>query len=159
MNAYLLLILGWLLVFLEFYLPGAIMAIFGSLLILCSIILFATQSDAAWQVLLFVLVAFVGVAGVIRLAIWSIRKSKAKNSLFLQSDQTGYVASSFNAACIGKKGIALTDLKPGGYILIEDKKYQALSVSGYINKGHEVLVISGQEESLMVKLIKKEHAT
>jgi len=47
----------------------------------------------------------------------------------------------------------LTDLKPGGYILVEGKQHQALSNTGYIVKGKEVKIIGGQEESLIVKQI------
>ena len=62
--------------------------------------------------------------------------------------------SKFEKHAIGKIGIVLTDLKPGGFILIEGKQHQAISQSGYITKGEEVIVVSGQEESLLVKKVK-----
>lgn len=68
-----------------------------------------------------------------------------------QDASEGYVASKFDAAAIGKHGTVLTDLRPGGYILVDGEKHQAISIEGYIFRGSEVEVIGGQEESLMVK--------
>lgn len=159
MNPYLFLILGWLLVLLEFYLPGAIMGTVGGVLIVTSIFLFAMQSSSFLAMLLFFVISLLGVVAVIWFALWQIKSTKNKNTIYSSKDQTGYVASSFDATAIGKTGVAITDLKPGGYILIEGKKYQAISVSGYITKGTEVTVISGQEESLIVKQSKKESSS
>ncbi len=156
MNPYILLVIGWILVLLEFYLPGMVMGITGGCMIIASIILIGTQSTSPIEILLFAVVAIGGLIAVVKFALWQIKGTKKKKSLYLDSDQTGYVASSINKHMIGKHGTALTDLKPGGYILIEGQKYQALSVSGYISKGDEVYVISGQQDSLNVKKYNKE---
>ena len=154
MNPIALLILGLLLVLLEFYLPGAIMGIAGGILIITSIVLYWLQSPSALAMFLFIAASVVGVIAVVRFALWQIRRSKS--TLYLNDDQHGYKASSFDISSIGKKGVALSDLKPGGYILVEGKKQQALSVSGYITKGSEVEVITGSEESLIVKQLLQE---
>jgi membrane-bound ClpP family serine protease len=72
-----------------------------------------------------------------------------------QDASAGYVASQFDKSAIGKEAIVLSDLKPGGYILIDGQKLQAISNEGYIPQGCHVEVIGGQEESLMVKLKKQ----
>jgi membrane-bound serine protease (ClpP class) len=151
MSSIALLIIGLLLVLLEFYLPGAIMGIAGGILIIISIILHWLDNPSALSMFLFVVGAIVGVIAVVRFAIWQIPRTANRSTFYLNKDQHGYKASSFDAHAIGKKGVALSDLKPGGYILIDGKKQQALSVSGYVNKGSEVEVISGKEESLIVK--------
>jgi membrane-bound ClpP family serine protease len=156
MTPYLFLILGLLLILLEFYLPGAVMGISGGILVVASIVLFAMQSTSLWWVLLYVIGVIVAIIFLVKFALWKIRTAKPDRSIYLESDQTGYQASGFDASLVGKKGIVVTDLKPGGHILIEGKRLQALSQSGYLTKGTEVLVLGGQEESLIVKQIKKD---
>ncbi len=148
--------LGLLLVFFEFYLPGAILGVAGGAFIITSIILFASQSNSPLAITLFILGAAVSVGLLIRFALWRIVSAKPEYSIYSYKDQEGYQASSYDQNAIGKTGIVLSDLKPGGYILVEGKQHQAISIVGYVPKGTEVIVISGQEESLIVKTSKKE---
>ncbi len=46
-------------------------------------------------------------------------------------------------------------MKPGGQVVIEEKKHSAISLSGYITKGNKVKVVGGEGESLTVKLYKE----
>lgn len=153
MNPYLLLLIGLLLVFLEVYLPGWVMGIGGGLLIFLAMILITVRSTSFVEVILFVIGSLVGVVLVIKGALWQIRGTGKKRTIFLESDQEGFKASSFAQEMIGKTGTALADMRPGGYVDIGGKKYQALSISGYIPKGAQVKVISGQGESLQVQLV------
>lgn len=154
MIPFLLLLLGLLFIFLEFYLPGTVMAILGTIMVVISVILFIQESNSPAAILIFMIGALSSIALLIKYTIWRIPKSKPEFSIYLKSDQEGFQASKYDASAIGKKGIVLADLKPGGYILVDDKKLQAISISGYIAKGEEVVVIGGQEESLIVKQIK-----
>jgi membrane-bound ClpP family serine protease len=156
MIPFIFLALGLLLILLEFYMPGVVMGAIGSILVVTSIILFAYQTQTAWQVVLFVLGSIVAVVILIKFALWRIPRSKSSFNIYSGNDQEGYQASSFDNSTIGKKGVVLTDLKPGGHILLEGRKLQALSQSGYLVKGTEVIVIGGEEESLIVKHIKKD---
>ena len=45
----------------------------------------------------------------------------------------------------------MSDLKPAGYILVDEQIHPAISQSGYINKGEEVQIIAGEEQTLKVK--------
>jgi membrane-bound serine protease (ClpP class) len=151
--------LGFLLIFLEFYLPGAVMGVTGGLLVLASIIIFAMQTQSPLAIILYILGTTVLLAALIKFTLWRIRQAKPDYSIYSNADQEGYQASQFDASAIGKRGIVLTDLKPGGHILVEGKRLQAISQSGYISKGAEVVVIGGQEESLIVKLSSKDSST
>ena len=133
------------------------MGILGGISILISIILFASQNNSPIAITLFVVGAAISIVLLIRFALWRIVKAKPEHSIYLHRDQEGYQASEFDATAIGKTGVVLSDLKPGGYILIEGKQHQAISITGYITKGGHVVVLSGQEESLLVKPI-KEHS-
>lgn len=153
MMPFLLLALGFLLIFLEFYVPGAVLGVSGGLLVFASIIVFAMQTQSPIEIAIFVAIAIVGIVFLIKFALWRIRTAKPQYSIYSDDAQNGYQASSFDAAAIGKKGVVVTDLKPGGHILVDGKRLQAISQSGYLTKGSEVLVIGGQEESLIVKKI------
>lgn len=151
----LLWILGLLLIFIEFYVPGAIMAIAGTVLIIFSVFQFSTASGSAIASILYIVAVLASIALTIKFALWRIKNAKPQYSIYSNSDQEGYFASSYDKSAIGKTGTVLSDLKPGGYIKVEGKQHQAISQSGYINRGEEVLVIGGQEESLIVKPVKK----
>lgn len=150
-----LLILGLFLVLAEFYLPGAILGILGAVLIITSLVLFISQGHLFWEIILYILLIIASLYAVIRFAIWRIPRAKGKFSIYSSTSQNGYQASSFDQSCIGKTGTVLTDLKPGGYILIDGIQHQALSEVGYITKGTKVVVLSGEGESLIVKEEKK----
>ena len=153
--AVLLWLLGLLLILLEFYLPGAVMGIAGGVLIVISIFLFAGTANSGLATLLFLVGVVISIAVLIRFALWRIRSAKPDYSIYSDDAQVGFIASTYDKSAIGKKGIVLSDLKPGGYIKVEGKQHQAISQTGYINRGEEVLVVSGQEESLIVKPVKK----
>lgn len=159
MTPFLFLVLGLLLVLLEFYLPGAIMGVAGGILIVTSIVLFAMEATSFWWVLLYVAGVAVILFYLFKFAMWRIRTAKPSRSIYLESDQTGYQASSFDSSMIGKKGVVVTDLKPGGHVLVAGKRQQAISQSGYLTKGTEIIVLGGQEESLIVKQIKKDSSS
>lgn len=156
MNAYILLLLGMLLIFIEFFLPGAVMGIIGTVLVLASISLFAFQASSSFALAAYLIGVCIALYYVIKLAIWRMQKTSVNQTICSDDAQVGFVASTYDKSAIGKKGLVISDLKPGGYISIEGKKLQAISVSGYISQGCHVEVIGGQEESLIVKQIHKE---
>jgi membrane-bound serine protease (ClpP class) len=151
MSSFILLLLGLLLIFIEFFLPGAVMGIAGGIMVLLSIVLFAMESESILWTVWYVVCIVVVLAFLIRFALWRIRTAKPGYSIYSDDNQDGFQASSFDTALVGKMGIVATDLKPGGHILVDGKRVQAISQSGYIPKGNKVIVIGGQEESLIVK--------
>lgn len=159
MIPFLFLILGLLSILIEFFLPGVVMGVIGSILVITSVVLFAMKATSPWWVFLYVVGVSIIIGYLIKFALWRIRTAKPNRSIYLESDQTGFQASSFDSSLIGKSGIVVTDLKPGGHILVEGKRLQALSQSGYLTKGTEVIILGGQEESLIVKQIKKDSSS
>lgn len=151
MIPFLLVILGLALILLEFYIPGAVMGILGGISILSGILLFASQTDSLTAIILFVAGTAISVGLLIRFALWRIVHAKPGYSIYSNKDQEGYQASEYDKSAIGKTGIVLADLKPGGYILVDGRQHPAISISGYITKGERVDIIGGQEQSLMVK--------
>jgi len=156
MTTFILLILGFLFVLLEFFIPGAIMGIIGGILLLVSIVTFAQLTLSFALTLIYVLTVGLLLYGMVSYTLRKIPKAKTSFSIYLHRDQQGYQASTFDVKAINKKGIVISDLKPGGYILVDGKKQQAISQSGYIPEGKEVIVIGGEAESLIVIEANKE---
>ncbi len=155
MVPFLLIILGLILILLEFYLPGGIVGILGGLAILLGIFLFASQTSSIMITLLFVLLVVVVIVLSIRLTLQRISHAKSPYSICSKNDQEGYQASCYDQTAIGKKGIVIADLKPGGYILIEERQHPAISINSYIPKGEHVIVLGGQEQNLFVQMLPK----
>lgn len=150
-TAFILLIVGLIAILIEFFLPGAVFGTIGGIFLLFSIILFASASESIALTLLYTLLTGGAVALLIKFALWRIRQGPPERSIYSNADQEGYVASSWDKSLVGKKGRVTTDLKPGGHIAIGGKQYSALSQSGYIASGEEVIVAGGEGETLIVK--------
>lgn len=151
MNPYIAAIIGILLIYFEFYLPGAILGTLGGLAILWSYFLLIDSGAGPFEILTFIGVTLALVVLVVRYALWSIPREKGGRGIYLSGDQEGYVSSSYDMQAIGKEGEVLTDLKPGGFIIVDGIQQPAISLSGYIVKGEKVKVISGDGDNLIVK--------
>jgi membrane-bound serine protease (ClpP class) len=151
-SAIILLLIGFGLIFIEFYLPGGIMGIIGGVVIAWAIIVFANASESPIATFAFVIASIVAFILMIKYILWKIPHTKSKYSIYSADNQEGYYASKKLPNVIGRTATALTDLRPGGYIDIDGQRIQAISQYGYIDKGSEVEVIAQTEESLIVKI-------
>ncbi len=142
---------GVLLVFLEFFLPGMIMAIGGGILLLASLFVFHMQHPSSVLFLMYFCLLAAVVWGTIYLALWMIRDSAKKGTLCLNADQKGFKATFFDQDLVGKKGKAVTDLRPSGHIIVDGSLRQAVSKTGYIEKESAVIVDGGNGGHLVVK--------
>ena len=146
-------VLGLLLIYLEFFLPGAVLGIGGGVMLIASIFLFLASGPKVFFLLTYIFALIFLVFLVIKLALRSIRKTKSNNTFFLDDHQEGYVASEHLKQLYGKTAEAASDLKPSGYIDVDKEYYQAVSIAGYIKKGDKVQIIGGEGSSLKVKKI------
>ncbi|MBS4170841.1 NfeD family protein [Neochlamydia sp. AcF95] len=151
MSPLIFLVLGFILIFIEFYLPGALMGIIGGICILASFSMFARQTESFLLFILYVMGSGVALAFLIKFVLWRIRTEKPQHSIYSADTQDGYRAVDYDASTIGKSAVVLTDLKPGGFIIVEGKQQPAISQEGYLAKGTKVLVISGNESNLIVR--------
>lgn len=156
MMPFILLGVGLLLIFFEFYLPGGVLGVLGGAVVIGSIVVFAMQYESLVAIILFAICSIAAVGFLFKFALWKIRNAEPGMSIYSDSDQEGYVASTFDKSAIGKVGVVESDLRPGGHITVEGKKHLAISLSGYITKGSEVIIVGGQGESLTVKHYKKD---
>lgn len=156
MDPFVWLAIGLIMIFLEFFIPGAIMGITGVVFVTISLVLFAYAASSPIYVVIYTTVVILLLIGTFKFALWRIRSTRNENTLFLSSDQEGYHADGYNTHAIGKEGVATTDLRPAGRISVEGNTYQAISQGGFIPNGTAIIVISGEGPTLIVKPLKKD---
>ncbi|WP_207533166.1 NfeD family protein [Desertivirga arenae] len=86
----------------------------------------------------------------------SLMRSPVFQRLVLQDEQRsqqGYVSGRQVGALIDKTGVAKTDLRPSGKIVIDGKWYDGVSLDGFINQGSEVLVVKQENYNVFVRKI------
>ena len=146
MFVWILALTGLLLIFLEFFLPSAIMAIGGVLLLLTSLLFFYAGDSGLFSLLVYSAFLFFAAFLVIWIARWKVKASKNETV-----SQEGFQALIYARELIGKTGIAATDLRPLGQIRVEEENFEAVSKTGPIEKGAEVQILSGEGGRLLVK--------
>ncbi len=154
MIPFIFLLVGVVLLFLEFYTPGGLLATAGVVSVVLSVVTFVTTSDSLVHIILFILFAASLVGASIWFALYRIKRSAKDNTFYLAADQEGYCAASFNQALVGKTAEALTDLGPSGFILVDGVRYQARSRGGYVDRGQRVEIIGGDGAHIIVRTIK-----
>jgi len=141
--------LGLALIYLEFFLPTGLSAVFGAIVLIGSVVYFSVNTPELFFVLIYVVSMLIMVFMICKLALWQIERKK--NSLYLDQDQEGFQASFFDKTLIGKTGVCLSDLKPSGHISLDSESYQAVSKAGYLSKGTSIIVIGGQGAYVFVQ--------
>lgn len=128
---------GLFLIYLEFFLPGAIMAIGGGVLLLASIFMFHMLKEGSIMLLAYLMALSMAVYATVKIAKWRIH-SAVKHPANLKE-------------MIGKRATTATDLTPVGHIFIDDQVFEALAKNGPILKGIDVVVIDGDDTRLIVQ--------
>jgi len=149
--AIVLALVGFLLIFLEFYLPGGVMGAAGAIVLVASVVVYTSTTDSLLFILLFIAIEAIILALLIRYTLSRIRKNSGKESIYLDTDQAGYRAPSYTHEAVGKAAVTVTRLNPAGHISIDGVHHQAVSQSGYIEKGEKVTVVQGRGAYLIVK--------
>lgn len=151
----LLLIFGFILVFIEMHIPGVgFPGVLGAICLILAVVLTATTFAQALVMALCIL-AVLGVMLAIVLT-W-FTKGKVFKPLILADEQKkehGYISSSDLDYLLGKKGVAITDLRPAGSVDIEGVKFDVVSDGEYISKDSKIEIVKVNGVKLVVKKIK-----
>ncbi|WP_300369960.1 NfeD family protein [Brachyspira sp.] len=146
-------ILGIILLGVEIFLiPGfGITGILGILAIVTGIFLsFGIHNIAAAVFVIFVSL-IIDIILILLIARFMTKSKDFKNKITLDSDTSGYHSSISYDDLIGKNGIADTFFRPSGYILIDGKKYDAVSEGEFIDKGSNLKVVLVEGNRIVVK--------
>jgi membrane-bound serine protease (ClpP class) len=145
---------------------GITLAISGLILSLLNNIRFNfewVETERVTQAFVTVITAF---AAAFFLSIWGSKKIFTSTSgpfrnlalTATENKEEGFVGvETQNISMVGKKGFAITVLRPSGKIIIENDIFDAISETGFIEQGKEVTVIKYETGQLYVKKLKIEN--
>ncbi len=126
------------------------MAVLGGLAVCAgATILFLSEQTIAYKICYVISIA-ISIILICKIAMWVI-KNRQRNNYLLETDQAEFTASELDTALIGLQGEAASDLKPSGYIMVNQKRVQAISESNYIGKGKKIIIIGGRGAYFIVK--------
>ena len=157
----LLFLAGLILVIVEiFFVPGfGVPGVLGLICVITALVLsligvpinvsFETGllADAMTRVLLSLLGAFVLALVTMRL----LSRTEFGRALVLETAEAGWYSAPPASDLVGRVGHALTDLRPGGKIVIDEARYDAKSEREFIGKGSQVRVVGKEGHELIVR--------
>ncbi|MGI6572569.1 MAG: NfeD family protein [Fermentimonas sp.] len=92
-----------------------------------------------------------GIIGIIYMSS-RIGKRGLLKKVALSADQEGFISVPMEpASLVGNVGVAATDLRPSGRVLMDGEYYDANSLKGFIDKGDEVVVVRYENFQLYVR--------
>ena len=147
----LLFVLGIVLLVLDLFTPGIILAVFGTLALLAA----TSQAFAQYGVSGGLLAFGIG-AVLLTVALYIeyglLPKTRFGKKFFLHAEVhgTSQEPAAAIAALTGREGVAVTPLMPSGQVEIEGRRYEALSLEGHVATGTRLKVTGAQNFSLTV---------
>lgn len=148
----LLFVAGLLLIFLEFFLPGAISGTLGVAALILS--LFLAGSDTI-QIGVSILIAiFLSVLVFFIMIKIFDKKLVLFNKMVLFDSarkEDGYVSNINRTDLLGLEGIALTILRPAGTVIINNERIDAVTEGGFIEQNAIVKVIKVEGARIVVR--------
>lgn len=152
MESIILFVIGIVLVLLEFILPGGIIGLIGLGAILTSFFLAGSSVMVIGVSLLVALVATV-IVSIILVKVFGKKLHAFKKIILFDSTNTesGYVSNKNREDLIGKRGIALTTLRPSGTAIIDEERLDVVSQGNYIEKNTKIEVIKTEGSRIVVR--------
>ncbi len=148
-----LIILGLALFMLEILIPGGIVGIFGGISMLAAVGI-AYRNDGLEGAIIVFGIGLIGLVACLWFEFQILPKTAAGKKFFLQNQiQAKSQPDVGEEAMLGKQGMAATALSPSGYILVDGKKLDAISRSGFIEKGEAVKIVSYDQFKITVTKI------
>lgn len=149
-----LLILGFVLAAVEMAVPGFGAPGIGAAICLIAGVFCTADSLVEGAFVTLIVLALLGV--MLAVILWLFSKGKLNSPLILKEEQKkseGYISSADLNYLLGKKGVAVTDLRPSGTGNFEDIRFDVVSEGSYISKGAKLEIIRVNGSRLVVKEI------
>ena len=139
-----------------FVIPGfGITGILGILGIVAGIFMSFGINNIAQATLVVFVSLIADIILIIILARFILKSKGFKNIVALETDTAGYHSSVSYDNLLGCEGITDTFFRPSGNIIINDKKYDAITEGEFINKGVKIKVILVEGNKIVIKEIKE----
>ena len=147
-----LLVLGMVLICMEVYLPG--FGLPGIAGILCTLFGIFTLAKNLQEGIIYAVIVVVILAVILAVSIALLNSGKTKSPIRLETELSGknlFIEGKDMEYLIGKKGIAMTDLRPSGKGEFDGVRFDVISESGYIKKGASLMITEVKNNIFMVK--------
>lgn len=146
-----LFILALLLASAEVFIPGGILGVFAVVMLAVGAY-YAYEIWGAGGAVLFFTGGFLVIVAVVFLELKLIAKSGLRHKFVLSSAVSGRTESlRAEDDIIGTDGVTLTKMAPSGMIQIGDRKYEAFSQSGLLEKDQPVRVVGRDNFRLTIE--------
>lgn len=147
-----LIILGLILIFIEMLLPGfGAPGILGSICSIVGVVLFAKSVEQGLTIAIIIVVI---IALMMTMVVLFFYKGKDKSPIKLQEKletPEEFLNSSDVEYLVGKKGVAITDLRPAGKCDVDGVTFDVRSEGSFITKNSQVQIVRVQGNTLIVK--------
>ena len=149
----LLFTIGLILLAAEVLVPGGILGIAGGVVLFAGCVVSFVQLGSTGG-LIAVCAALIAAALVFFVQFKILPKTRIGKRFFLSREISGSSAALGNDArdLIGKTALSTTVLSPSGYVTIDGKRYEAVSQSGQIVPGTELIVSDTNNFQLTVRI-------
>lgn len=157
LESIILFVVGLVLIFAEFVLPGGIAGIIGLALVIGSILLAGGNVvSMGISILIALIVAILGMVIIVK---FFGKKINVFNKMILRdttSTEHGYVSNVNRNELIGMLGKSMTPLRPSGTIMLVGERIDAVTEGGYIDAGKVVKIIKVEGSRIVVREAKEE---
>lgn len=154
MNIAILIVLGLVLIAVDFYLPSFVLASIGVVLMLFALGMCYKVYGRDAALVLFVGEVALGIgAGYASIKLFP--KTATGKKMILAEAQTGVRAQDAirHDEWIGREGVAQTVLRPAGVAVVDGKRLDVVAESGMIESGSAIKIVAVHENRLVVKKI------
>lgn len=152
LQTYLILVLvGFLLLAAEIFIPGGILGVIGGLALLAALGIGFSVFEGFGGVLSAILLV---VGSLIYVALWMkyAPRSRLGKMFTLENDGKDFKSHDDRAALLlGHEGFAHTDLRPSGMAMIDGKRIDVVSDAGFVNQGTAVKVVRVEGARVVVR--------
>jgi len=144
-----LIVFAFILLFLEIFVPGGVLGVLAVCCIIGAGYLTFIDYGVAAATLLTIGAAVLAV--VMFFIEIKLLKASGRHLAVESSIESRSVELPDDPSLVGKEGVALTTLAPGGKVQVNGKQFEASSLSGLLRKGTEIEVVRVEDFRLIVK--------
>lgn len=147
-------VIGFILLLVEFFVPGGIVGFIGLALIIVGLILAGESvTHMAFSIIIAMFVALLGMVIIMK---FFGKKMHVFNKLVLKdatSTDEGYVSNENRYDLLDQQGTTLTPMRPAGVIELNGERIDAVSEGSFIEKGKTVQIIKVEGSRIVVREI------
>src|SRR5699024_758785 len=152
MEAIVLLILGIILIILEFFVTGGILGILGAGSVIGS--LFLAGYDVKHMSLSISIAFIIAIIATVILFKWIGLERGIFRKIILRDRTTtdlGYVSTVARPKLVGKMGLTVTPLRPSGTALFDNERMDVVSEGGFVEKDKRVMIVHVEGMKVVVR--------